>query len=89
MLPLYLLYYVGLWSTTHASLPASSSLKTFNRTLQHKACAGTCALHRRGQVYVQHLRKAGGTLLRVFFASYRCSSARRPTHCFYMSLLPE
>lgn len=43
------------------------------RSDEDKACALECAARPEyGSVFVQHLRKAGGTMLRHFFSAYRC-----------------
>lgn len=59
-------------STPSASTPAqraaAPSLEKVYRDARTRACASECAR----TVYAQHLRKAGGTLLRQYLARYRC-----------------
>ena len=39
---------------------------------RQRQCAQACVKKGEGYVYAQHLRKAGGTLLRQYLARYRC-----------------
>jgi hypothetical protein len=53
---------------TPAQRAAAPSLEKVYRAARTRACASECAR----TVYAQHLRKAGGTLLRQYLARYRC-----------------
>ena len=43
---------------------------------RQRQCAQQCVRNGDGYVYAQHLRKAGGTLLRTNLAMYRCAPLR-------------
>lgn len=50
----------------------------WGRTAAHKGCASYCARHSSGggyggAIFMQHTRKAGGTMLRHYLAGYRCN----------------
>ena len=51
---------------------ASPTLEKLPINDQRRACAASCTAEGKGTVYAQHLRKAGGTLLRQYLARYRC-----------------
>ena len=57
---------------TEAQREASPTLQKLPINDQRRACAAACASEGKGTVYAQHLRKAGGTLLRQYLARYRC-----------------
>ena len=57
---------------TEAQREASPTLEKLPINDQRRACAASCTGQGKGTVYAQHLRKAGGTLLRQYLARYRC-----------------
>ena len=57
---------------TEAQREAAPTLQKLPADDQRRYCAAACASEGRGTVYAQHLRKAGGTLLRQYLARYRC-----------------
>ena len=57
---------------TEAQREASPTLQKLPVNDQRRYCAAACASEGKGAVYAQHLRKAGGTLLRQYLARYRC-----------------
>ena len=57
---------------TEAQRAATPTLQKLPVNDQRRACAAACTGQGRGTVYAQHLRKAGGTLLRQYLARYRC-----------------
>ena len=57
---------------TAAQREATPTLEKLPINDQRRACAASCAAEGKGTVYAQHLRKAGGTLLRQYLA--RCNS---------------
>ena len=57
---------------TEAQRQATPTLQKLPANDQRRYCAAACASEGRGTVYAQHLRKAGGTLLRQYLARYRC-----------------
>jgi len=57
---------------TEAQRQATPTLQKLPANDQRRACAAACASEGRGAIYAQHLRKAGGTLLRQYLARYRC-----------------
>jgi hypothetical protein len=57
---------------TEAQREATPTLQKLPANDQRRACAAACASEGKGTVYAQHLRKAGGTLLRQYLARYRC-----------------
>ena len=73
---------------THETLRASGKQRGptleppfFGRTAAERGCAAHCARRgaaaggAAGAVFMQHLRKAGGTLLRSYLVNYRCERA--------------
>ena len=57
---------------TEAQREAAPTLRKLPANDQRRYCAAACASEGKGAVYAQHLRKAGGTLLRQYLARYRC-----------------
>ena len=57
---------------TEAQREATPTLQKLPINDQRRYCAAACAAEGKGTVYAQHLRKAGGTLLRQYLARYRC-----------------
>ena len=57
---------------TEAQREAAPTLEKLPINDQRRACAASCTAEGKGTVYAQHLRKAGGTLLRQYLARYRC-----------------
>ena len=57
---------------TEAQRQATPTLQKLPANDQRRACAASCTAEGKGAVYAQHLRKAGGTLLRQYLARYRC-----------------
>jgi len=57
---------------TEAQRKATPTLQKLPANDQRRACAAACTGQGKGTVYAQHLRKAGGTLLRQYLARYRC-----------------
>jgi len=57
---------------TEAQRQATPTLRKLPVNDQRRACAQACTAEGKGTVYAQHLRKAGGTLLRQYLARYRC-----------------
>jgi hypothetical protein len=57
---------------TAAQREATPTLQKLSINDQRRACAASCTAEGKGAVYAQHLRKAGGTLLRQYLARYRC-----------------
>ena len=57
---------------TEAQRKATPTLQKLPINDQRRACAAACTAEGKGTVYAQHLRKAGGTLLRQYLARYRC-----------------
>ena len=57
---------------TEAQRQATPTLRKLPANDQRRYCAAACASEGKGAVYAQHLRKAGGTLLRQYLARYRC-----------------
>ena len=57
---------------TEAQRKATPTLQKLPINDQRRACAAACTGQGKGTVYAQHLRKAGGTLLRQYLARYRC-----------------
>ena len=51
---------------------ATPTLQKLPANDQRRYCAAACASEGKGTIYAQHLRKAGGTLLRQYLARYRC-----------------
>jgi hypothetical protein len=59
-------------SLTEAQREATPSLQKLPSDDQRRACAAACTGQGKATIYAQHLRKAGGTLLRQYLARYRC-----------------
>ena len=57
---------------TEAQRQATPTLQKLPINDQRRYCAAACTAEGKGTVYAQHLRKAGGTLLRQYLARYRC-----------------
>ena len=57
---------------TEAQREASPTLQKLPVNDQRRACAAACTRQGKATIYAQHLRKAGGTLLRQYLARYRC-----------------
>ena len=57
---------------TEAQREAAPTLQKLPINDQRRYCAAACIAEGKGAVYAQHLRKAGGTLLRQYLARYRC-----------------
>jgi len=57
---------------TEAQRQATPTLRKLPVNDQRRYCAAACTAEGKGAVYAQHLRKAGGTLLRQYLARYRC-----------------
>ena len=57
---------------TEAQREASPTLEKLPINDQRRACAAACTGQGKSTIYAQHLRKAGGTLLRQYLARYRC-----------------
>ena len=57
---------------TEAQREAAPTLQKLPINDRRRACATACTAEGKGTVYAQHLRKAGGTLLRQYLARYRC-----------------
>ena len=57
---------------TEAQRQATPTLEKLPINDQRRACSAACTAEGKGTVYAQHLRKAGGTLLRQYLARYRC-----------------
>ena len=56
---------------------------------RHRTCAQACVRNGDGYVYAQHLRKAGGTLLRTYLAMYRCAPLRQAMSATQLYRLPR
>ena len=54
-----------------------------------RSCAQQCVRKGEGYVYAQHLRKAGGTLLRTYLAMYRCAPLRQAMTATQLYRLPR
>jgi len=54
-----------------------------------RTCAQACVRKGEGYVYAQHLRKAGGTLLRTYLAKYRCAPLRQAMTATQLYRLPK
>ena len=59
-------------SLTEAQREATPTLRELPINDQRRACAAVCTAEGKATIYAQHLRKAGGTLLRQYLARYRC-----------------
>jgi len=59
-------------SLTEAQREATPTLRELPINDQRRACAAACTAEGKATIYAQHLRKAGGTLLRQYLARYRC-----------------
>ena len=57
---------------TEAQRQATPTLEKLPINDQRRACAAACTAEGKATIYAQHLRKAGGTLLRQYLARYRC-----------------
>ncbi len=57
---------------TEAQRQASPTLQKLPANDHRRYCAAACTGQGKATVYAQHLRKAGGTLLRQYLARYRC-----------------
>ena len=57
---------------TEAQRKATPTLRKLPADDQRRYCSAACASEGKGTIYAQHLRKAGGTLLRQYLARYRC-----------------
>jgi len=57
---------------TEAQRQATPTLQKLPINDRRRYCAAACTAEGKGTVYAQHLRKAGGTLLRQYLARYRC-----------------
>ena len=57
---------------TAAQRDAAPTLRKLPANDHRRYCAAACIGQGKGTVYAQHLRKAGGTLLRQYLARYRC-----------------
>jgi hypothetical protein len=56
---------------------------------RQRQCAQQCVKQGEGYVYAQHLRKAGGTLLRTYLAMYRCAPLRQAMSATQLYRLPR
>ena len=56
---------------------------------RQRQCAQQCVRNGDGYVYAQHLRKAGGTLLRTYLAMYRCAPLRQAMSATQLYRLPR
>ena len=56
---------------------------------RHRTCAQACVRKGEGYVYAQHLRKAGGTLLRTYLAMYRCAPLQKAMTATQLYRLPR
>ena len=54
-----------------------------------RTCAQACVRKGEGYVYAQHLRKAGGTLLRTYLAMYRCAPLQKAMTATQLYRLPR
>ena len=54
-----------------------------------RTCAQACVRKGEGYVYAQHLRKAGGTLLRTYLAMYRCAPLQKAMTATQLYRLPK
>ena len=54
-----------------------------------RTCAQACVRKGEAYVYAQHLRKAGGTLLRTYLAKYRCAPLRQAMTATQLYRLPR
>ena len=57
---------------TEAQRQATPTLRKLPINDQRRACSAACTAQGKATIYAQHLRKAGGTLLRQYLARYRC-----------------
>ena len=57
--------------------------------IRSRTCAQACVRKGEGYVYAQHLRKAGGTLLRTYLAMYRCAPLQKAMTATQLYRLPR
>ena len=72
---------------TRMEREAAPQLTVVPRT--KRSCAQQCVKQGEGYVYAQHLRKAGGTLLRTYLAMYRCAPLRQAMSATQLYRLPR